>query len=124
MAPLFSIIIPTYNRAPMIGKAIESVIKQSFENWECIVIDDGSTDETKSVVAKYAQIDSRIRYCYQDNQERSVARNNGIEIGKFWLGCFERLANHYQKSLVWVKESPLIPVEAKNSYYQAKKQDS
>lgn len=77
--PLFSIIVPTYNRASQIGKTIESVIGQSASDWELIIIDDGSTDGTQDVVAAYSSNDSRIHYHYQENQERSAARNNGIE---------------------------------------------
>ena len=76
MEPFFSIIIPTYNRASLIGKAINSVLQQSFADWELLVIDDGSTDNTKAVMGTYA--DSRIKYIYQQNAERCAARNNGI----------------------------------------------
>lgn len=76
MQPFFSIIIPTYNRATLIGKAIDSVLQQSFADWELLIIDDGSTDNTKEVVTKYADI--RIKYIYQQNAERCAARNNGI----------------------------------------------
>ncbi len=77
MAPLFSIIIPTYNRASLLLKAIGSLKNQTFENWELIIIDDGSTDDTKALVNSIT--DYRIRYFYQNNQERSAARNAGIE---------------------------------------------
>ena len=72
----FSIVIPTYNRATFLPKAIESVLAQSFADWELIIVDDGSTDNTKEVVSRYS--DSRITYIYQENAERSAARNNGI----------------------------------------------
>jgi glycosyltransferase involved in cell wall biosynthesis len=75
--PFFSIIIPTYNRATLLPKAIESVIDQTFGDWELIIVDDGSTDNTASVVKPYLA-DPRITYLYQHNQERCVARNNGI----------------------------------------------
>lgn len=72
----FSIVIPTYNRATFLPKAIESVLSQTYTDWELIIVDDGSTDNTKDVVSQYG--DSRIRYVYQQNAERSAARNNGI----------------------------------------------
>ena len=72
----FSIVIPTYNRATFLQKAIESVLAQTYTDWELIIIDDGSTDNTKDVVSQYG--DSRIKYIYQENAERSAARNNGI----------------------------------------------
>lgn len=82
----FSIIIPTYNRAAFLPKAIESVLSQTYTDWELIIVDDGSTDNTKDVVAQYS--DSRIRYIYQDNAERSAARNNGIAQANGDFVCF------------------------------------
>lgn len=81
----FSIIIPTYNRADFLPKAIESVLAQTFADWELIIVDDGSTDNTKDVVSQYS--DSRITYIYQENAERSAARNNGIthSVGEYVL---------------------------------------
>ncbi len=74
--PFFSIIVPTYNRAAFLSKAIYSVVSQLYKDWELIIVDDGSTDNTKEIVSNYK--DSRILYVYQDNAERSAARNNGI----------------------------------------------
>ena len=84
----FSIIIPTYNRADMIAETIESVINQTHYDWELILIDDGSTDNTKEVVSKFIKQDLRIRYVFQENAERSVARNNGIQNAKGDWICF------------------------------------
>jgi glycosyltransferase involved in cell wall biosynthesis len=78
---LFSIIIPSYNRANFLPRAIQSVISQQYENWELIIIDDGSTDNTKEVVAPFL-VDIRIKYIYQSNAERSAARNHGIKLSK------------------------------------------
>ena len=86
MTPFFSIIIPTYNRSKFIGSAIESVINQTYTDWELIIIDDGSTDNTKEIVSNFH--DPRILYKYQNNQERSAARNNGIKIAKGEWICF------------------------------------
>lgn len=84
--PFFSVIIPTYNRADFLSAAIDSVLSQSFNNWELIIVDDGSIDNTKEVVSKCN--DSRVLYHYQENQERSVARNNGIKYAKGEWICF------------------------------------
>lgn len=67
----FSIIIPTYNRAAFLPKAIESVLAQTYTDWELIIVDDGSTDNTKEVISQYS--DGRIIYIYQQNAERSAA---------------------------------------------------
>ena len=73
----FSIVIPTFNRAPHIGLAIQSLLDQTYGNFEILVIDDGSTDNTKDVVKTFS--DSRVRYIAQENRERGAARNNGIK---------------------------------------------
>jgi len=80
---LFSIIMPTYNRATMIAKAIESVINQTYTNWELIIIDDGSSDNTAEIINSYN--DSRVKYFFRENRGKSVARNTGIDnsVGEF-----------------------------------------
>lgn len=85
-SPFFSIIIPTYNRAQLLPVAIKSVINQVYTNWELLIIDDGSTDSTESVVAQFK--DKRIRHIYQTHQERSIARNRGIHEAKGSYICF------------------------------------
>lgn len=85
-SPYFSVIIPTYNRADMLSKAIESVLAQTFIDWELLIIDDGSTDHSKREVEKF--LDERIQYFYQQNAERSAARNKGISLAKGEFICF------------------------------------
>ena len=86
--PFFSIVIPSYNRAKVLRSAIESVVQQNFTNWECLIIDDGSTDSTETLVSEMQNLDKRIKYFYQNNQERSAARNNGISKSKGDFICF------------------------------------
>ncbi len=88
MAPFFTVIIPTYNRAKPLLEAVESVLQQDFLDFELIVIDDGSTDNTRQLMETEAAKDGRIRYIYQENAERSAARNHGIEISKGKYICF------------------------------------
>lgn len=76
--PLVSVIIPAYNYGQFIGQTLSSVQSQTYSEWECVVVDDGSTDDTRQVVALYAEKDERIRYIYQKNTGRSAARNNGL----------------------------------------------
>src|SRR4051812_7778207 len=73
--PLVSIVLPTYNRADVIGRAIDSVRAQTFLDWELLVIDDGSTDGTADVVTG---IDQRVRLLRQPNGGTYVARNYGL----------------------------------------------
>jgi len=94
--PLFSIILPTYNRASFISKAIESVVSQIYDNWELIIVDDGSTDNTKEIVLSF--YDDRINYIYQENKERSAARNNGIRNAKGEYICFLDSDDYYHKT--------------------------
>jgi glycosyltransferase involved in cell wall biosynthesis len=75
---LVSVIVPTYNRAYCICAAIDSVLAQTHANWEMIIIDDGSTDNTKDLVLSKYGHDERIRYFYQRNFGVSVARNSGL----------------------------------------------
>lgn len=78
MTPQVSVIIPTRNRSALLSEAIQSVLQQTFDNFELIVVDDGSTDNTAEVVAGFA--DRRIVYHYQDKDERSAARNRGVAL--------------------------------------------
>ena len=73
----FSIIIPTYNRADLIRKAIQSVIDQTYPHWELIIVDDGSTDHTKEVVESYQN--DQILYFWIENHRESYARNYGYD---------------------------------------------
>jgi glycosyltransferase involved in cell wall biosynthesis len=93
--PFFSIIIPTYNRENFLSKAINSVLNQTFEDWELIIVDDGSTDNTRILIADYIKLDQRIKYKYQDNQERSAARNQGIELAIGEYICFLDSDDYY-----------------------------
>ena len=82
-SPTISVIIPTYNAAKYLSTTIKSVLDQTFKDFELIIIDDGSTDNTKEIVKTFN--DSRLKYYYQSNQERCRARNKGIleSKGKF-----------------------------------------
>src|ERR1035437_2389504 len=73
--PFVSVIIPTYNRGKYVANAIESVLSQTYGDYEVIVVDDGSTDNTKENLKRYGD---RIKYIYQDNSGVSSARNAGI----------------------------------------------
>lgn len=82
---LISIIIPTYNRAYLIEDTLNSIAAQTYTNWECIVVDDGSTDNTKDVVERFAEKDYRFQYHVRPNNRKKGAnacRNYGFEISK------------------------------------------
>lgn len=72
---LVSVIVPCYNYGAFLPDIISSLVRQTYSNWECIVVDDGSTDGTREIVASIAQWDRRVRYIYQENKGISCARN-------------------------------------------------
>lgn len=77
---LFSVIIPSYNRENILPKAIDSVLQQTFSDFELIIVDNGSTDNTRQLVETYSNIDKRIRYFWQENSGSPAgSRNTGIQ---------------------------------------------
>ncbi len=78
--PLISVIIPTYNRALTLQATIQSVLRQTYKEFEIIIIDDGSTDDTEQIINDFN--DKRITYIRQDHRSASFARNKGIENAK------------------------------------------
>ncbi|MGI0107061.1 glycosyltransferase [Salinimicrobium sp. WS361] len=81
MDNLISVIIPTYNRAQSLPESIDSILDQSADNWELIIIDDGSNDDTGNIVQDYL-IDERVNYYFQKNVGVSAARNKGVEVSR------------------------------------------
>lgn len=75
---LVSLIIPCYNQAQFLDETLHSVLKQTYENWECILVDDGSTDETETIAKKWVNKDSRFFYYYKHNEGLSSTRNYGL----------------------------------------------
>jgi len=77
--PLISIIMPAYNAERYIAESIGSVLSQTYQNWELIIVDDGSTDKTADVVLNRSSSDSRIKYIFEENKGVAAARNTGIK---------------------------------------------
>lgn len=85
MIPLVSVIIPTFNRSHLISETLDSILAQTYQNWECIIVDDGSTDNTKEIVANYIKSDNRLQYFTRPNhlpKGANACRNYGFEISK------------------------------------------
>jgi glycosyltransferase involved in cell wall biosynthesis len=83
--PLVSVIIPTYNRAHLIGQTLDSVLAQTYQNWECIIVDDGSSDHTDEVVGAYVEKDSRFKYYHRPEEHLpggNGARNYGFKMSQ------------------------------------------
>lgn len=87
MSVLVSIIVPCYNQAHFLSEALQSVLEQTYTNWECIIVNDGSPDNTEHVAKAWCKKDERFKYIYKENGGLSSARNAGIEIsqGEFIL---------------------------------------
>lgn len=117
MIPKFSIVMPVYSardpgvtnaehrhfRGKQVQRAIKSVINQQYPNWELIIVDDGCTDETPEILDKFAEKDERIRIIHQPNQNRAIARNNGMAaaVGEWicWLDSDDEYCSHYLREL-------------------------
>ncbi|TRO65112.1 glycosyltransferase family 2 protein [Christiangramia sabulilitoris] len=119
-----SIIIPTYNRAHIIGETIKSIINQTYPKWELIIVDDGSSDNTESIIKQFG--DSRIIYQQRPaNRERggNAARNWGFEVskGKYvkWLDSDDLLAPHcLEKQMSFIKENNLDVVFSRSRFFK------
>jgi len=119
----FSVIIPTYNRAHFLDDTILSVLNQKFVDFELLIVDDGSTDNTQKVVERYIQQDDRVNYIYQKNQERAVARNNGIQQAKGKYAVFldsddQFLPNHLEVLHHHISQNDTICFFATKYYIQ------
>lgn len=110
MTPFVSVIIPTFNRASVVLRAIDSVLKQTYKNFELIVVDDGSSDETEKILAPYVA-EKRLQFFKQENKGVSAARNFGVKQSKGeWLSFLdsddEWLKNKLEKQIELLKQKP------------------
>lgn len=123
--PKFSVVIPCYSakdegvrdvemrhyRAKQVQRAIKSIINQQFTDWELIIVNDGCTDDTPQILDKFAKKDKRIKVIHQENQNRAIARNKGMEAatGEWicWLDSDDEYSTHYLRELdVATKDFP------------------
>lgn len=108
---LVSVITPTYNCAKFIAETIESVQAQTYENWEMVIVDDCSNDDTKAIVERYIARDSRIKYhCLEANSGAAVARTKAMELaqGEFMAFCDSDdlwLPEKLQRQLAFMQET-------------------
>ncbi|MCV3296567.1 glycosyltransferase [Oenococcus kitaharae] len=80
--PLISIIVPAHNAGEVMSLTVQSILQQSYADFELIIVDDGSTDSTKQICDQFCRSDSRVRYFFQENKGVSAARNAGITLSK------------------------------------------
>jgi glycosyltransferase involved in cell wall biosynthesis len=114
MEDLVSVIMPSYNTGKFIKESIESVQSQTYQNWELIIVDDCSTDNTKELVAQFAEKDSRIKYeCNPQNSGAAITRNNALRRAKGkWIAFLD-------SDDLWMpdKLEKQIKFMVKNDYY-------
>lgn len=117
--PKVSIIVPCYNQAQYLDEALQSVFNQTYTNWECIIVNDGSSDSTEKIASKWCDSDLRFRYFYKENGGISSARNLALDnvIGDYlqFLDSDDILdKNKLQISLDTLKESSNLNIVISN----------
>jgi glycosyltransferase involved in cell wall biosynthesis len=127
--PLFSIVIPVFNKEKFVGKTLQSVLDQTFIDYEIIIVNDGSTDTSEAVITAYK--DERINYFFKENEGVAIARNFGIEKAKaeyicfldaddYWFPTFLETMNQYLQKLPEQKVFACsIEIETKNTCFAA-----
>ncbi|MFT5251372.1 MAG: glycosyltransferase involved in cell wall biosynthesis [Flavobacteriales bacterium] len=110
MSNKVSVIVPCYNQALYLDETLQSVLEQTHTNWECIIIDDGSTDDSKAIALRWCSIDNRFSYFYQPNGGLSKARNAGLRIAKgeyiqFLDGDDLLVASKFENQLIDLQDS-------------------
>lgn len=121
----FSIITPTFNRAHTIERAIKSMQNQTYDNWEMIIVDDGSADNTENIVEDYMKIDNRVKYFKKENGGVGSARNFGfknISKDSEWIGFLDSddifVEDALEKMVKKIKEFPDIKHFAFSTIYE------
>ena len=109
--PAISVILPTFDRAPLLAEAIESVVAQSFTEWELIVVDDGSSDDSFAVVDAFLQKHANVRYMKHRNRKPALSRNAGIQasFGRYvtFIDSDDRyLPEHLESRFVMMEAAP------------------
>ncbi len=109
--PFFSIVVPTYNRAHLISKTIDSILLQQYPHFEIIIVDDGSTDNTANAVAPY--LNEQVRYFVKNNEERAAARNFGTRQAKGdyinWFDSDDLMLPHHLETAAALIEQHQLP---------------
>lgn len=108
-----TVVTTTFNRATVLPRALESVRRQTWSDWEHVVVDDGSTDETASVLQRYRQRDSRLRVVWQTTAGPAAAMNHGIRLATSPLVAFldsddEYTPDHLRRRLRYLEDNPEI----------------
>ncbi|WP_417370988.1 glycosyltransferase family 2 protein [Gelidibacter japonicus] len=130
--PLVSIIIPTYNRAHLIGETLDSVLAQTYQNWECLVVDDGSSDTTDALIATYKTSDVRFQYLHRPSKKikgASACRNVGLEAAQgdyiiFFDSDDVMTPDHIMVKVLAMQSDPCDYVITRTEFLKGQKEDN
>lgn len=120
--PRFSIVVPAYDAASTLAETLDAILAQTFDDWECVVVDDGSTDDTLRIASAYAGSHSRIRVVHQDNQGTAGAYNAGVlsATGDFVAICSADdilLPEHLSRMSAFIDAEDGYDIYSSNGYF-------
>ncbi len=120
--PRFSVVVPAYEAASTLGETLEAILAQTFSSWECIVVDDGSTDDTLLVANAYAHRDPRVRAIHQANLGTAGAYNTGVSsaAGEFVVICSADdilLPHHLARMSAFIASEAGYDIYSSNGYF-------
>ena len=119
---LFSVVIPAYNASGTLAETLDAMLGQRFDDWECIVVDDGSTDDTRAIAESYAGRDSRVQVIAQANRGTGGAYNTGVSAATAeWVTICSAddvlLPTHLESMAHAIEANPAIDILSCNGYY-------
>lgn len=121
---LISVIVPCYNQAQYLDECLQSVLEQTYPNWECIIVSDGSPDNTEEIAHRWVEKDPRFKYFYKENGGLSSARNYGLEkaVGDFiqFLDCDDLLEKNKLKRSIQCFSETIDIVVSGYRYFEDK----
>jgi glycosyltransferase involved in cell wall biosynthesis len=120
--PRFSVVVPAYQAASTLGATLDAIMAQAFSSWECVVVDDGSTDDTLAIAKAYAQRDPRFRVVSQSNQGTAGAYNAGVSsaVGDFVVICSADdilLPGHLSRMSAFIDSEGGYDIYSSNGYF-------
>jgi glycosyltransferase involved in cell wall biosynthesis len=120
--PRFSVVVPAYQAASTLGATLDAIMAQAFGDWECVVVDDGSTDDTLRIATAYAQRDPRFRVVHQGNQGTAGAYNAGVSsaVGDFVVICSADdvlLPEHLSRVSAFIDSEGGYDIYSTNGYF-------
>jgi glycosyltransferase involved in cell wall biosynthesis len=120
--PRFSVVVPAYQAASTLAETLDAILEQTFGDWECVVVDDGSTDDTLRIALEYAARDLRIRVVHQENQGTAGAYNAGVSsaTGDFVVICSADdilLPEHLSRMSAFIDSEDGYDIYSSNGYF-------